>query len=156
MGYDITCKKINMILSPEQQNTLYNIWTNPSEEAKEDNFALKVLPQVFRGEYFNPEEKCHTMKDLLDSIGFLYEETKAGLKIKGAVQQKLRHQRDLFSCAAHLINQGSFMTFRGDDKEVIGFFFNGTQLIDYDSYDQLNKLLEEDKSKVIPKSFKKK
>lgn len=140
MGYDITCKKINMILNAEQQTAIYDIWTNPTQEQSKDNFALKVLPQVFRGEYFNPDEKCHDMKDLLNAIGFLYEETKAGLKIKSALQQKLRHQKDLFSCVAHLITPGSFMTFRGDDKEIIGFFFDGNTLIDYDSYEHLNEL----------------
>ena len=140
MGYFVKSKKINVTLSEEQQNKIFDIWMNPTEEMKQNNFALAILSPVFNAEHaiHNPN-KCTNIKDILDMIGISYEEKKNGLKLKSH-HAKWSHQKDLFIAVAPVITPGEFMTFRGEDGEFIGFFFNGKDLIDYSSYDELEKL----------------
>lgn len=72
-------------------------------------------------------------------IGIVYEEKKNGVKLKSH-EGKWRHQEDLFSAIAPIFTPGNFMTFRGEDGALIGFFFNGNEMINYASYDELKKL----------------
>jgi hypothetical protein len=140
MGYFVKSKKINIILNEEQQKKIFDIWMNPSEEMKKKNLALALLSPVFNAEYaLDGSEKCKDVKDVLDMIGISYEEKKSGLKLKSH-HAKWRHQKDLFEAIAPILNPGSFMTLRGEDGAFIGFFFNGKDLIEYFSYDELSKL----------------
>lgn len=140
MGYFVKSKKINITLSEAQQNKVFNVWMNPSEEMKQKNYALAILSPIFNAEHaIHNSEKCSNIKDILDMVGIDYEEKKNGLKLKSH-HAKWGHQKDLFSAIAHIITPGNFMTLRGQDAAIIGFFFNGTNLIDYSSYDELEKL----------------
>jgi hypothetical protein len=140
MGYFVKSKKINILLTESQQKEIFDIWMNPSDEMKKNNFALTILSPVFNAEQtiYN-EKKCTNVKDILDLIGFDYEEKKKGLKLKSH-HAKWRHQKDLFVAIAPILTIGSFMTLRGEDGDLIGFFFNGKELIEYSSYEELTKL----------------
>lgn len=140
MGYFVKSKKINITLSEEQQNKAFDIWMNPSEDMRNNNYALAILSPVFNAEHaiHNPH-KCNNIQDILNMVGIDYEEKKNGLKLKSH-HAKWGHQKDLFRAIAHVITPGNFMTLRGEDGAIIGFFFNGKELIDYASYDELEKL----------------
>src|SRR5579875_2661658 len=115
MGYYVKSKKINIILNEEQQKKIFDIWMNPSEEMKKNNIALSLLSPIFNGENtLESNEKCHNVKDILDMIGFDFEEKKNGLKLKSH-HAKWRHQKNLFEAIAPILNPGSFMTLRGED-----------------------------------------
>jgi hypothetical protein len=159
MGYYVKSKKINITLSEAQQNEVFNIWMNPSEELKQNNSGIAILSPVFNAEHaiHNPY-KCTNVKEILDMIGIDYEEKKDGLKLKSH-HAKWGHQKDLFSAIAPVITPGNFMTLRGEDGELIGFFFNGKDLIEYSSYDELEKLetpfkLKKDLDKNLSKKDK--
>jgi hypothetical protein len=133
MGYVVKSKKFTVTLNEEQQQKMFDIWMNPSEGLKESNWSVNLLYPYFK------QENCTDVKGILDMIGISYEEKKKGLKLK-AYKSKWRHERNLFDAVAHVITPGEFMTFRGEDGAFIGWFFNGTNILDYGSYDELEKL----------------
>jgi hypothetical protein len=133
MGYYVKSKKINIVLAEKQQQAVLNMWMNPPSDVQENNFAMRLLPPYFK------DQNLTTLKEILDMVGITYEDTKKGLKLKSH-EGKLRHQRDLFDCIGHILTRGDFLTLRGEDGALMGFFFTGEKLIDYSSYSELKQL----------------
>jgi hypothetical protein len=135
MGYYIQSQKINIVLDEYQQEQIFNLWTNPSKEIKEEQPGLEWLEKLFM-----KDRSCSNIKEIFDMIHIKYVENENGLELTYH-SGNLRGQLSLFEAVAHIINPSSFMSFMGEDGSFIGLFFNGSEVIDYKSNRELEMLV---------------
>jgi hypothetical protein len=133
--YWIETRKVNLSLDESQQKEIFNIWMNPVYTS--DSYKNKVIER-FKSHFV--KTCCESTKHMLEEIKFVYEEKKKGIKII-SFSGRLGNEDELFSRVAHIIKPGSFVTFKGEDGDIFGWFFKG-EIIHYSSYAELKKLLE--------------
>lgn len=134
MGYYIKAQKINILLNDEQQEKIFNLWMNPTQKDIQSAMYLKSYVEIFT------EKRCANFKDILEYLGFGYETKKKGIKLT-RYMARIRGQDELFALAAPIITPGNFITFKGEDGAIMGWFFDGQKVIDYSSNSELMKLI---------------
>ncbi len=149
MGYYIQSQKINIVLDNEQQNQIFNRWINPTEELKNNNKGFEWLERLVM-----THRHCSNIKEIFNIINFKYKENEKGLELTYH-SGNLRGQLDIFEAVADILKPNNFMSFMGEDGQFIGLFFNGKEVINYQSDVELEKLsssfiLKNDLDKELP------
>ncbi len=132
MGYYIKSKKINIVLDEQQQEAIFNIWKNLPTLIKDKKEQMLLRDFVF---LFS---ECESCEDLLKELHFEIRRTKKGLKLV-SYSDKLRNQEKLFDLVGDILTPGSFMTLKGEDGDIFGWFFNGKRIY-FDGYKELKEL----------------
>ena len=141
MGYYVTTEKINMVLTKEQQDEIFNNW----KQYLSMTIPLPLSLVEYKNQINNNEIK--NCEDFLKEIGFTYskDENHTITLIDGSYD--MEYQRALFKNAEHLFTSGSYIHWRGEDLAFFGWFFNH-ELINYSSKKEFKILDKELKEKL--------
>lgn len=135
MGYYIKSKKINMVLNKSQQERIYKTWSNFN--------SLNSFNSTLWMNFIYKKVKESYNKDItafLDAIGFEYEKKGERIKIK-SIEGKMNNQSHFFKMVEDIITPGNYITLRGEDGAIFGWFFN-QELKEFNNYKELRKLKE--------------
>lgn len=71
--------------------------------------------------------KCKDAADIFRELGFEIEQDGDGIKVIG-YDNKIGQEHLFFEAIGHLVEEGSYITWRGEDNDIWRWFFDGSRM----------------------------
>lgn len=135
MGYGIKIKKSTIQLDNAQQKQAYQAWHAFFERVVNSNQIATLWIKIVADECI----VCKSFSEILCAIGMEHKQNSKNLKIV-KYERKLGDQLELFKEIAHIISPGQYIVWRGEDKDVWAWIFDGSQVLSVEKKDFENQL----------------